>query len=229
MKIITFPFAGGNKYSFNFLKHEAIKLKALEYPGRGQRISEPLLNNINDILEDALNNIISEIGTEDYIIYGHSLGALVGYLCCKKIGELNMKQPDKLIVSGYRAPFINKKESIYNLESDKFWEKIDKYGGIPQDVLLIDELITFFEPILRADFQCVENYVYNSSSDKLTIPINVFYGSDEDITQEEAESWQKETTGKVTVTKLKGNHFFIFDHKDFFINYFENLQSNATF
>ena len=57
---------------------------------------------------------------------------------------------------------------------------------------------------------------------KLNISIDVFYGSEE-ATEEEMLSWQEETTEKVTITQLKGNHFFIFDHIDYFKNYFKNL------
>lgn len=50
MKLIAFPFAGGNKYSFDFLrpylKSNKMALRVLEYPGRGQRIMEPAARSL---------------------------------------------------------------------------------------------------------------------------------------------------------------------------------------
>jgi len=232
MKVIIFPFAGGNKYSFNYLKDnlsiENIELIVIEYPGRGDRINEPLKNSIKEILKYTLKQVIPEITKENYIIYGHSMGALIGYLICQKIQELNLSMPNKLVVSGKKTPAIKKEERLSDLPDNQFWKEVTKLGGIPEEIEKHPDLIKYFTPILKADFSCIENYQYNQHSPKLTIPIDVFYGSEEEIKQEEAEAWQEETTGVVNVTKLKGNHFFIFNHKEFFIEYFKNLQLNAT-
>ena len=229
MKIIAFPFAGGNKYSFDFLKKIlSERITVLEYSGRGQRIKESLKNDLKTIIDDALEKLLPEIKDEDYVIYGHSMGALVGYLVCQRIENLGFRKPVKLVVSGKKAPSVNIEKTFAYLPDNLFWEEVTKMGGIPNELQAHPELIEYFTPILKADFKCIENYQYNKYASKLTIPIDVFYGSAEDITQKEANAWQKETTGNVNVTKLQGNHFFIFDHKEIFLEYFKNLQLNTT-
>ena len=99
---------------------------------------------------------------------------------------------------------------------------------VPEELNNHAELIEYFTPILKTDFRCIENYKYDKNTPKLSIPIDVFYGSDEDITRIKAEAWQEETIANVNVTELEGNHFFIFDQKDFFAEYFKTLQLNAT-
>jgi len=228
MKIIAFPFAGGNKYSFDFLKKMLPKRMAvLEYSGRGQRIREPLKDDLKTIIDDAFEKLLTEI-KEDYVIYGHSMGALVGYLVCQRIESLGLRKPVKLIVSGKKVPSIISEKRYTCLPDNEFWEEVAKMGGMPDKLQEHPDLIEYFTPILKADFKCIENYQYNKNASKLNVPIDVFYGSDEDITQEEADAWQEETTGNVNVTKLKGNHFFIYDHTEFFIKYFKDLQLNAT-
>lgn len=231
MKIIIFPFAGGSEYSFNYLNKidsKDISFETVIYSGRGSKIGEPLRYNIHEIVEDVYNHLLPIINSQKYIIYGHSMGALVGFLFCKKCLNHGMNLPEMLIVSGCKAPSRINKKKISNLESSLFWGEVKKYGGIPDGVLNDEEIKDFFESILKADFNCIEEYEY-SENNKLNIPINVFYGSDEDIIQEEVEEWQKETTNNVNITKLKGNHFFIFDHTEFFIEYFKNLWPNAIF
>ncbi|WGH77078.1 hypothetical protein P8625_08675 [Tenacibaculum tangerinum] len=66
-------------------------------------------------------------------MYGHSMGAIVGYLICKKIETLNIKKPLQLIVSGVKAPVYPRKEKIAHLSDSDFWNKILNFGGMPED------------------------------------------------------------------------------------------------
>ncbi len=223
MKIISFPFAGGNKYSFsNFFNVPDVT--TLEYPGRGLRINDGLIYDINKLVNDMISMVKEEISScDEYIIYGHSMGALVGYLICKKIDELNLKKPVKLIVSGKNSPRQPRENILSNLSNNDFWKEVYKLGGIPEEIYKHTELIEYFTPILKADFMCIEKYQYDYNSSKLTVPIDVFYGSHEEISESEAKQWQLETSGEVNIKELNGNHFFIFDNHNFFKEYFKNL------
>ena len=227
MKIIVLPFAGGNKYSFNFLKDPNLSFKVIEYPGRGKRFKEKLLGNIYDILDDAFDKfLINEIKSkDDYVIYGHSMGALIGYLACQKIERENYKKPIKLIVSGRKSPSykFKKRKMLSSLPDNIFWKEISSLGRIPKG-LNDPETKNLFTPILKSDIRAVEGFDYVKRG-KLTIPIDVFYGDNEQITGDEILSWKNETTGKVSITKLEGNHFFIYKHQSFFINYFNKIIS----
>jgi surfactin synthase thioesterase subunit len=141
---------------------------------------------------------------------------------------MGLKKPIKLVVNGKNAPIQARENMLTHLPNDLFWKEVYKLGGIPEEINNHPELLEYFTPILKADFCCTENYQYDKNSSKLTTPIDVFHGSDEEITQAEAEAWQEETTANVNVTELKGNHFFIFEHKYFFVEYFKNLQLDAT-
>jgi len=220
MKIITFTFAGGSKYSFPNFSKNLSNFVVLEYPGRGIRTDENFITDIDLLIEDLLPKVKNEINSSnDYIIYGHSMGALIGYLVCHKIKELKIKQPLKLIVSGRKAPSIKKEEILSDLPDSEFWEEIIKIGGIADEIQNYNELMEFYIPILKADFKTTENYIYTQKG-KLNLDIDVFYGNDEDITEEEIIGWKNESTETVTINVLNGNHFFMFDHESFFIEYF---------
>jgi len=227
MKVIAFPYAGGNQYSFSTFFSKNINIEVVEYPGRGQKSNISAITNIDSLIEVLSFEIFKNILLcNQYVIYGHSMGALIGYLICKEIERLGVKKPLKLIVSGKKAPKFKTEKVFHVLQDNKFLNKVVGLGGIPIEIFNYPEFMDYYIPILKSDFECVEKYEYDSETSKLTIPIDVFYGSEEDITEEEAQAWQEETTGKVTVTKLIGNHFFIFEYKDFFTNYFNQL--NAT-
>ena len=86
-------------------------------------------------------------------------------------------------------------------------------GGISEEVLKESEIMDFFLPIIRADFQAVETYEY-IQRENFDIPINIAIGTEEKVTPEDAKSWQIETSRPIELMQFHGNHFFIFDHTE---------------
>lgn len=216
VRIICFPFAGGNKYSYNKLFGNSIKFSGLDVSGKALKLNEQQI--VDSIIEDILRLSIND---DNYVIYGHSMGSLIGYLVCQRIEELGVKKPLKLVISGMNAPSMKREKLISHLPDTLFWKEIIKFGGIPDELQNFPELIDFYTPILKADLKAVENYQY-VKKEKLTIPIDVFYGS-EDTTIEKVHGWKEETEEKVTITQMHGSHFFIFDHIEFFTQYFKGI------
>lgn len=216
MKIISLHFAGGNKYSLNKIFINFSNYVPFELERNSNTVE---FNKIIDDFVILLKNQMLE--KTPYVIYGHSMGALIAYLLCQRLQELNYPMPKKLIVSGKKSPSTVREKKIVNLPDEEFWNEIVALGGIPDEIKNYPELIDYYLPILKHDFKVVENYQYENKK-KLSIPIDVFYGSEEAI-EGEMTGWMDETTKEVKITQLKGNHFFIFNHSDYFRNYFNNL------
>lgn len=214
--LIFLHFAGGSHYSFkDFEKEINATCLFIELPGRGKRFSEALITDINAAVTDVISQIEPAIQPYDsYSIFGHSMGSLLAYLTIHRLLENNKKIPRHLFVSGRGGPSFPKKDKTlkYKLPSNDFWREISDKNGTPQEILNNEELKEFFEPILRADFQIVEDYSYQSHP-KLTIPITGFHGADNDATIEEMEAWNLETTQPFTRHQFSGGHFFIFEHR----------------
>jgi len=224
-KIIAIPFAGGNKYSFNKIeKHifQDFEWITLELPGRGSRFPEQLLDNVPAMVNDLFKSIQIHIAKDDYILYGHSLGSILGYELVKKIIENGLKLPSCLFFTGRGAPqynrFINKK-SI--LPQDLFWKEIIKIGGMPKDILSQKELLEVYYPILKNDFKAIENYVYTKPKTCFSIPIHIIMGTDEigEETEEKTsiatmKSWNNETSAPCSFETIPGNHFFVLEEAE---------------
>jgi surfactin synthase thioesterase subunit len=175
-------------------------------------MAEPLLTNIFDLVDDVFYLIKDDLA-EPYAIYGHSLGTILGYLLSCKIVRENLPLPLHLFVSGRQGPPIEGEERGWHLLPDaEFIQRVLAYGGIPREVAAEKELMDLFVPIMRADFQALSAYSYHQPEEPLSIPITVMIGSEEDITYEEALTWQAVTTHPVSIEQFPGNHFFIFDH-----------------
>jgi len=210
------PFAGGNALSYrNFQSYitQQVHVKTLDLPGHGKRMKEPLLSQTETIVEDVFLQIKEDIYHQPYAIYGHSMGALIGYLLTKHIISLKLPEPLRLLVSGKNGPSkINEKEPKHHLPKNIFLDKVNQLGGIPREILEHAELVDFFEPILRADFKAIETYTYQPSS-PMNIPITLLHGvNDQEVSESGLQAWQQETLHPVTLKKFNGGHFFIFDH-----------------
>lgn len=216
INVFCLPFAGGNKYSYrSYLEKAPDKLNVIpiELPGRGARMQDALCTDVHCLVDDVFNQIKDQLD-QPYVIYGHSMGTLVGYLLAHQIMKHDLPLPCHLFFTGRMGPSaaINE-EPRYLLSTPVFKEKLRQLGGIPEQILENEEVFAFFERALRADFQVVDTYQYQVQQ-KLPIPISVIIGEHEDITIDEAQTWQEETSYPVVVETLPGDHFFIFQHEE---------------
>lgn len=216
IKLFCLPFAGGSSYAYNGFKEcrtQGITVVPIELPGRGKRINEKLLTTMGAMVDDVMDHLASDLSSP-YAIYGHSMGTLIGYLVAKEIIRRNLPQPLHLFFSGSAGPsFDDGAPKRHLLPEVEFIAELKRLGGIPEELYQSPEIMEFFEPILRADFQVVETYEYVSAP-PFDIPISCMIGLQEKISVQDATTWQLETTSKVTIRQFPGNHFFIFDHEE---------------
>lgn len=212
-KIFCFPFAGGSRYSFNLYKRnlpENIELISLDYPGRGMRVQEPLIKNIYTLVDHMYEEIKGQLDGP-YMIYGHSMGALIAFLVTHKILENQREMPERLFITGCRSPLTwYKGKRLFDLPYEEFVEELKLMGGVPTQLLADKDSMGFFEPILRADFEVVSSFKYKQKI-PLEIPLSVIIGTDEEVSDEDALAWQRETRQPLEFQRLSGDHFFIFE------------------
>jgi surfactin synthase thioesterase subunit len=213
--LFCFPFAGGNKYSYRQLEVRCppfLRMIPLEYPGRGSRLKEPFIKDIYLLTEDLYREVKPCIEGKEYAFYGHSMGGLVAFFLAKKIMACGHTPPVHLFITsttGPSAPPEDKRRHL--LEKKEFIEEIRSLDGCPEDILQNDELLDFVEPILRADFEVSETFVYETDT-PAPLPMTVVTGYEEDMEKEDILLWQKETIFPVDFRQMPGKHFFIFKY-----------------
>lgn len=213
INVFCLPFAGGSRYSYNILFKYATSLKwiPLEYPGRGARVREEPMKDLNAIVRDIFGQIKGNLNTP-YVFYGHSMGAMVAFLLTKEIERNSLPMPLHLFLTGRGGPSIKDNEPPrYLLPKDQFAQKLRELGGSPEEILNSTMLMEFYEPILRADFEALETYQYESTT-PVDVPISVTIGLEERVSYDEALAWQLETFYPIEVKQFPGKHFFILDY-----------------
>jgi external thioesterase TEII len=217
VNLICLPFAGGNKYSYRSLfskKSKFFNPTVVEYPGRGSRVFEKLVSNIDIIVDDIYDQIKRTISNGEYAIYGHSLGGLIAYLLTVKILQAGHYAPKHVFITGAAGPSAKSRttKQLYLYPQKEFINEVIELGGIPDGVFQYKDMVHFLEPILRNDFKVSATYVYKEDK-PLDIPLTVITGTEEDITPEDILLWQKESSQEVDFKQMTGNHFFINDHE----------------
>ncbi len=221
MTLFAIPYAGGHSLVYRNLKsllEPAVTLAALEPPGRGKRVKEKLITDINGIAENLFEQIRPEIESgKKYALFGHSMGSLIAYLITKRISDSGLPMPAHLFCSGHGAPSVSKIDLTKDLpkhaaSSEIFWEYIDSLGALPPEIKAHSELMNYFEPVIRADIQALELYTYEPIVAPLSVPLSVIYG----ITDVETPiygllPWQIESVHTVDYIPFEGAHFGIFD------------------
>lgn len=230
MQIFLLHFAGGNVYSFEFLRKEIPNADfiPLELPGRGKRHREQLITNKNQAIEDYYNQITSLRNKEPYLIYGHSMGATLGFSVAAKM-EIAGDSPKSLIVSGNAGPGIKKSKDIihHTLDDFNFKKELLSLGGIPEEISKNEELFDYFLPIIRADFECLEKDFFSEEGLQINIPIHALMGADEE-TCDKIENWKSFTHHTFTFDIWDGNHFFIYKNAAALANIFTSVQKKIN-
>ena len=150
--MIFLPFAGGSQHSFaGFSKPMAdrgFQMVTPEFPGRGKRFNDPLPGYLPDLIDDVFEQVKPFL-VPPYGIYGHSMGAIVGYLLTKKMAGMRVPLPVHLFFSGCQGPSAAERDPPKHLlPRDEFIGILHELGGCPEEVLRDYTLLSFFEPIM---------------------------------------------------------------------------------
>ncbi|ASZ12180.1 alpha/beta fold hydrolase [Chitinophaga pendula] len=215
INMLCLPFSGGNKYSyrpFQDVLPPVLQLVPVEYPGRGTRIKEPLLRDLTALSLDVFEQVKAVTAEGDYVIYGHSMGATVGFELMHHITNAGLRPPLHFFATGRSGPATQKRVAgrWHELSPAGFVAKLKELDGCPEAFFADAELMAFLEPIIRADFEAVETYRYERRA-PLRVGMTVVMGTEEQIPEESVQLWQQECAFKVDFRMMKGRHFFIFD------------------
>ena len=221
LRLFCFSYAGGNASTYRDWHKRLpsdVEVCSVQLPGRGSRFKEKAFTDLDSLLS-TLAPEIQPYTTTPYAFFGHSMGAQLAFELSRKLRDLGCMQPKCLIVSGRRAPQRAKKSKpIYSLPETEFRDEIRRLNGTPEEALNNPELMDLVSPILRADFQLIETWVYQPS-DPIDVPVMALGGvKDNQVSMDDLEEWRKVTKGPFCLELFSGDHFFINQVTDSLLN-----------
>lgn len=224
-QIFLLHYAGGDRNSFRPLieeLHAHFQIETPELPGRGDRMSEPPLKSKQEAVADVLEQIKrTRLKEVPYLIYGHSMGAILGFEICDAM-EKEEDAPVHFVATGYPGPGVKDTAPIAGLPKAEFFAEVRKLGGISDEVMQYEELLDFFEPVLRGDFGLLENTSNQIPNIKIKTPIYAIMGKSEKYALN-IRNWVNYTEGTCECQIVNGNHFFINQNFNYLSQVIRNL------
>ena len=227
--IFCIPYAGGAASAYGQLKEEAkqrnIELVLLELSGHSSRVMEPLYKDFAEATDDCCSMIKEYLNShyvERYSIFGHSMGSWLTYEVVDKLKkDPSIQLPDKLFISGNRAPQISEKVKTGHMTDDEFWDWLYEQGGLEKELYMMNEFKEYFLPIIRNDYRILDEYAGENVPEKeLPTDIYVMCGTDDDISISELNMWQRFTNRHFEVKLFEGDHFYFRKKSEEIVQYF---------
>src|SRR5262249_2924048 len=210
LRLFCFPYAGGGANVFYKWHHslpESVELCLVHLPGRGKRLREQPLERMDSLLS-ALERPLLRYLALPMAIFGHSMGALVGFELSRYLRSKYGFQPTQLFVSGCSAPRrSNGHPQLESSPTPEFFSELRRIECFPSGHT--DQFVDLALPALKADLAVCETYSYTSGR-PLDCGIAAFGGfQDCMVKYEQLEAWRCETTGRFALHVFGGGHFFV--------------------
>ncbi|MCB1019995.1 MAG: thioesterase, partial [Acidobacteria bacterium] len=141
------------------------------------------------------------------VLFGHSMGAIVGFELAHRLQRRGAPVRG-LIVSGCRAPAVEQRDFRSDQPDHVLVERLRAQGGTPDELLDHPEFAALFLPVLRADLRALEAY-RKPPRPPLDCPIRAFAGElDPEATPDSVADWSRETCASFRLERFPGGHFF---------------------
>lgn len=215
-QVFVFPHAGG--IAASFLQWQAmagpeLSLQVAQMPARGIRMHEPPADDVAEVV-DQLTTAVVERASGPFLLFGHSLGALVAFEVTRELRRRGAPDPLALLVSGAEAPQTRLiRRRFHELDDAGLIEALRDFGATPAELLADREMMELILPGVRADFALSERYTYRAEP-PLALPVHVLLGDrDEHVDLDRAAGWALECAAPPQRHVFAGGHFFLADHQ----------------
>jgi surfactin synthase thioesterase subunit len=184
-------------------------------PGRDSRRREPRATSREALLADLMDHFRDQ--TAPYVLYGHSLGALVAYTLTRALHEAGLPGPALLAVGACPPPDAASELADACGESDdRLLRRLDAMGAVPEGVVPGDFWYRSVMPVLRDDLILADRLRHAARTPPrggpLTVPVLAVAGADDPLVRPDQPAlWRHWTAGPLVTRTLPGDHFFVRD------------------
>jgi surfactin synthase thioesterase subunit/acyl carrier protein/NAD(P)-dependent dehydrogenase (short-subunit alcohol dehydrogenase family) len=245
-RLFCFPYAGGGLVTFRSwpqLLGESVEMVAVEPPGRGTRINEAPINDIDTFVECLLPEMIEWLDRPS-AFFGHCLGGLTMFATLCALPKGSMRFIKHVFACAVRPPHLLKRRGefednlVYDMmlhkefdirvppyaQADEIFVDIVRHFDTPEadKMLAIPALRAALLPTIRAEFGMAYNYKYEAVQ-PFTFPISSFVGDiDPWVSEKDSAGWGKLTCGSFTNHVRKGSHFLMAEDREYILETINN-------
>src|SRR5882757_2847398 len=216
LRLVCFPHAGAAASTyFRWARAlpTSVELVAVQYPGRAERLREPMPESMSDLVTGIVTGIRDALlpsADRPYALFGHSMGAAIAYETALALRAAGCPEPVRLIVSGRapQGPGITLQPDLNDEQS--ILAALELFGGTVSSLLRDPEARAAFLPVFAADWRMLADYHPSPAMPPLTCPVSAMTGTHDPITDVTAVSgWSAATTGPFDLSVFPGDHFYL--------------------
>jgi surfactin synthase thioesterase subunit len=195
---------------------------AAELPGHGRQSAEPPVTSMDEVVAGLLAEL-SLMPDRPLVIFGHSLGSLVGLELARAVRTRTGRPPVALLVASSNSPLTGTApgwiaEAELALPTSEYWQRIiGELGGIPDEMRNDHQLMDLLLPSLRGDLALLAGYQHHPQP-ALGCAVRAYAGSsDATVTEAGLAAWRRESPHDFELSRLPGGHFFLRECTDLFL------------
>jgi surfactin synthase thioesterase subunit len=211
VQLFCLPHAGAGALAYRAwpsLMAPGAEVIPVQLPGREGRHAEALRRSV-PILAAELTGPIAARAGERFALFGHSMGALIGYELAHALCDRG-RAPVHLFVSGMGAPHLPSFwRGAHRLPDEELLTLIAEMQGTSPEVVAQPELMQMLLPVLRADLEACDTYVAGRQR-SLRVPITALGGRlDPGAGPEWLRAWAEYTSAGFQLELFDGGHFYL--------------------
>ncbi|MGW6916283.1 thioesterase II family protein [Kitasatospora sp. NPDC054939] len=211
LRLVCFPHAGGTPSLFRSWQQylpDEVELLAACYPGRQERIAEPLIDTMA-VLADSAADALEPLLDKPLAVFGHSMGASLAYEVSLRLAERHGVRPLRVFVSGHQPPHCAERTRHHLLDDDGLVAELGRLGASGLEAITDPDLRDLVLPSIRADFKLIETY-HAEQPARLDSPVTAFLGEqDENCPPERMRAWSELTSADFELRLFPGGHFYL--------------------
>jgi surfactin synthase thioesterase subunit len=219
LRMVVLHHAGGSHVPFRRwarLLPAGWEACLVDAPGRGHAADAAPMRDMDELVRHLVREL-APLADRPFALFGHSMGAVVGFAVCVELRAMGLPLPVWLGVSahpGPRTPDRRRTLDLHRLGPVALRTALHRLGGLPQALLDDDELWNRVEPVLRADLEVAERW-RPPSVEVLPVPITAFCGHDDPVARLAAmQRWAVHTERFLGVREFAGDHFYVQEARD---------------
>lgn len=220
LRLVCLPHAGGGASAYRewaSLLPPTVELVAVQLPGREERLDEPLIDDMNVLVDVLAATIGSDLSP--YVLFGHSMGAAIAFELCLALRRRRRPLPLHLIASGREAPRLSRGGTLHRDGEECLARELMRLDGAMAQVLAHPELRAMVMPIVANDYRLIETYMPSAMELPLSIPVSAFAADqDPELVPGDAEAWREVTDATFTLQRFSGGHFYFKRERDAVMN-----------
>jgi acyl transferase domain-containing protein/surfactin synthase thioesterase subunit/acyl carrier protein len=241
VRLFCFPYAGGGLASFRALAQlfdSTVEVVAVEPPGRGSRINEPAVDDVDIFVEGLLPELIDWLDRPS-AFFGHCLGGLTMFATLCALPEECARFVKHAFPCGVRPPHLLKRRGafednvVYSMMLHRdfdvrvpFYAQADEIVAdiirqfdtqAANKMLEMPKLRHVLLPTIRAEFGMAFKYEYQPT-ELFSFPISSFVGDlDPWVSETDSASWSELTRGRFANHLRKGSHFLMAEDAQYIV------------